>query len=325
MDRIDRQIVHCLRLDGRASFHRIGQVIGSSEQTVARRYRALVEAGALRVTAVAEPVTARTWFARIICRPGAAASLAEAVAARDDVSWVSLTAGGSEVFCATHGPTETETGPVLLERLPRSAQALRFTAFSALHVHDGPAAAWRGLDDPLTPAQAAQLTRTDRTGGSATPGDEHPDDDALIDLLQPDGRATIAALAAALGRPAPSVSARLGRLRRSGRLTIETDVVPRAFGFTAAAFLLIKVAPNRLHRTGQDVSALPATGFTAAVTGSANLLTAVTGRDDEDLYRLVTSVIGLRPGVRDIEVIPILRRVKQARSRLRHGRLDPVR
>src|SRR5690242_614078 len=103
MDRIDRQIVHCLRLDGRAAFQRIGPVVGTSEQTVARRYRALVEAGAVRVVGVVHPGPARsrTWFARIWCRPGAAASLAEAVASRDDVSWVSLTAGGSEVLCAT--------------------------------------------------------------------------------------------------------------------------------------------------------------------------------------------------------------------------------
>jgi len=33
MDRIDRQIVHCLQRDGRASFRRIAAVVGVSEQT----------------------------------------------------------------------------------------------------------------------------------------------------------------------------------------------------------------------------------------------------------------------------------------------------
>src|ERR1700709_2130108 len=36
MDRIDRQIMHCIQRDGRASFRRIAEVLGVSEQTVAR-------------------------------------------------------------------------------------------------------------------------------------------------------------------------------------------------------------------------------------------------------------------------------------------------
>ncbi len=159
MDAVDRQIVHCLQRDGRAPFRRIGDVLGVSEQTVARRYRALREGGTLRVLVLpyARAAGGQAWFARILCRPGSVDALAEGIAARPDVSWVSVTAGGSEVICVTQGTSDTGSGTVLLDRLPRAAQVLRFDAFKAMHMYAGREAEWLAFDDPLTDAQIAAL------------------------------------------------------------------------------------------------------------------------------------------------------------------------
>ena len=45
LDRLDRQLLHALQFDGRVSFRLLAEVLGSSEQTVARRYRRLRDAG----------------------------------------------------------------------------------------------------------------------------------------------------------------------------------------------------------------------------------------------------------------------------------------
>jgi DNA-binding Lrp family transcriptional regulator len=45
----EHQLLHALLLDGRAPFSLLADAIGTSEQTVARRYRRLHEAGAVRV------------------------------------------------------------------------------------------------------------------------------------------------------------------------------------------------------------------------------------------------------------------------------------
>jgi len=44
-DAMDEQLIHALQVDGRASFSRIGAVLGASDRTVARRYHRLREAG----------------------------------------------------------------------------------------------------------------------------------------------------------------------------------------------------------------------------------------------------------------------------------------
>src|ERR1700712_5732376 len=86
VDDLDRKILHALQISGRAPFSLIGEVIGVSEQTVARRYRRLRVAGVVRVVGVVDPAMMGQldWMVRITCRPNAAMALGDALAARDD-------------------------------------------------------------------------------------------------------------------------------------------------------------------------------------------------------------------------------------------------
>jgi hypothetical protein len=79
------------------------------------------------------------------------------MAARDDVSWVSITSGGSEIICVAFSDPSREDGPVLA-RLPRTRQVLSFTAFAVLHMHvSSSEAKWMPFGEPLTPTQIAAL------------------------------------------------------------------------------------------------------------------------------------------------------------------------
>ena len=55
LDQLDRQILRALQLNPRVPFSRIGAALDVSEQTVARRYRRLHRAGAMRVVAAVDP------------------------------------------------------------------------------------------------------------------------------------------------------------------------------------------------------------------------------------------------------------------------------
>ncbi len=94
-DDLEREIIQALQIDPRAGFSRIAEVLGVSEQTVARRYRRLRGEGLLRVIGLVDPrsVGQSEWIVRVSCRPGGVGRLAEALARRDDVSWVTLTRG----------------------------------------------------------------------------------------------------------------------------------------------------------------------------------------------------------------------------------------
>ncbi|MFF6985066.1 AsnC family transcriptional regulator [Streptomyces sp. NPDC010273] len=337
MDTTDRRIVQCLLRDGRASFRRIAEVAEVSEQTVARRYRALVADGAVRVRALPRHALLgdRTWFVRVRCRPDATDTLADALAAREDTAYVSVTSGGSEIVCQTHTGLRDQGGSVL-QRLPRTARVLGFDACAVMHMYLGSGAKWLAFDDPLTDAQAALLHASDQrqratTGGdgggdvrdAGDPGTPREQDGTLLAELARDGRAGVVELARACGWSTSRVSARLEELLTAGALRIAVDLAYPRFGFHAPAYLWLTVAPGRLNATGEALSAHPETTFAAAVTGSANLLVTVTCRTMDDLHSYVTTRVGALDAVHQVDVVPVLHRLKQAGTRLHDGRLIP--
>ena len=62
LDRLDRQLLHALQFDGRASFRVLAELLGASEQTIARRYRRLREAGVVRVVVLSAPAGGQYWI-----------------------------------------------------------------------------------------------------------------------------------------------------------------------------------------------------------------------------------------------------------------------
>ena len=122
VDDLDRQLAQCLGVDGRASFSAIAEVLGVSDQTVARRYRRLRSAGVLRVVGLKYPKSSgyANWFLRLRCVPGSGEAIAAALAKRPDTAWVQLLSGDTEVLCSLRGDS-AEGSESLLTRMPRSA------------------------------------------------------------------------------------------------------------------------------------------------------------------------------------------------------------
>lgn len=80
----------------------IGEALGVSESTVARRYRRLRGAGLLRVVGTFSGALLgyQAWTIRLRCTPDSAAAIARALAARPDTSYVHLRSGGTEISCS---------------------------------------------------------------------------------------------------------------------------------------------------------------------------------------------------------------------------------
>jgi DNA-binding Lrp family transcriptional regulator len=337
IDRLDRRLVHALLLDGRAPFRRIAEALGSSEQTIARRYRRLREAGVLRVVVVPDPRRyPENLFLRIRVQPGATSAVARAVAARDDISWVTISAGASEVTCSLRPASAEARDALLLQGLPRADQVLDVTTATLLHIYaDDERAEWHGLPDGLTAREREALgdgssrrrgafRRSGRTGDAAAPP-IGPEDEDLLAVLRRDGRAGWKELAAATGRPESQVARRVETLLRTGAIFVDAETAPTLLGFRAWAMLWVSVAPSALERVGHELSQHPESAFVAATTGPTNLVASVLCRDTDDLYRYLTERVGRIDGVRDLEVVPAMRVVKQQGSIMDGVRLpDPL-
>jgi DNA-binding Lrp family transcriptional regulator len=316
LDRLDEQIVRGLQLSPRIPFRRLAAALDVSEQTVARRYRALQRNGVLRVIAVVDPTALgeSDWFVRVKTRPEATLDLGRALSQRPDIAWVSVSAGGSELVCAVRSHSQEQRERLLLDRLPRTAAVLDLSASIILRRFVGGSASdWMGLHDVLTAEQQAQLAgeteprRDPRPGAVLT-----PDDYAMLAVLAADGRAPVGALSRAADCSPGRAGRRLDTLLRTGVVYLDVDLAAAALGFRTSAYLWLTVPPARLHETCTALSAHPETPFVAAISGRANVVASVTCRSLSDLYRYVTDRVGLIDGVQSFEVSPTLRRLKQA-------------
>lgn len=327
VDEIDQRILHGLHLAPRVSFAMLAEVLGTSEQTVARRYRRMRRDGIVRVLGVRRPEGRgeTSWVVRVRCRPSGAPALARALAQRDDVSWVSISAGAVEVVCSVRSPSARIREDLLVERLPRSSPVLGIEVAMVMHgyVTELSEPTWLcALDD----AQRAALNKlSEPTPDPAASPVLLPDaqDGALLARLAQDGRATYAELAGASGTTAGAARRRLRALLAAGLVYLDVDVSPEMLGRAVAAHLWATVRPGDLDAAGRSVAELPGVEYAAAITGEHNLIVSVTARDHRDLYQLVTEGVGSLPGIVSLETSPWGTVVKRAGALVADGRLAP--
>jgi DNA-binding Lrp family transcriptional regulator len=324
----DLRLTRALQLAPRASFARLADAVGIHERTASRRYRRLRREGVLRIFGVINPMAVghQLWQVRVRCRPDASESLAAALAARDDIAWVGVTAAGSEVSFSVRSLSVEQRDLLLTRSLPRSAHVLDIAASVVLHVFLGLSSrGWSELDGLLTSEEVAQLADNDAPGLDVAPVQLEPYDSALFDVLAADGRATTARLAAAAGISEGRAARRLATLIRTRTLVIDVDLAHDVFGLTVGAQINLAVTPARLREVGEALARLPEVGYVAAMSGRDNLMAAVACHDLSHLYEFTTERVGALEGIVSMEVVPFTRIVKQSGGLVVDGRLvDPA-
>jgi DNA-binding Lrp family transcriptional regulator len=267
------------------------------------------------------------WMVRLRCRPGSVTEIAEALARRDDVSWVALTAAGSEVTCAVRSRSEEQRDDLLGRRLPRAAAVLDLQASVQLRQFvGGRGHYWAALNGVLTRDEETAL------GSTGSPFVEQPvvrheqlpfdaSDERLVAALAVDGRASLVDLAAASGLTPGRVSRRVRSLLAGGAVYLDVEIAPLALGYRARASLWVRVHPAHVVAVGRAMARMPQVAFAAAVSGPDNLYAVVHCGDLDELFEFTSSRLGTLPGVERLEISLITRQVKTVRTRLAGTRL----
>ena len=311
-DGLDRGLLHALQVDGRAPFRRIGEVLGVSDQTVARRYARLRSVQALRVIGVSDPAVVGDdqWMLRARCAPDAAPQIADALARRPDTSWISLNSGGTEIACSLRARDTVAAGEMLLARLPRTPRVLDVSAHQVLHVFYGGAHEPFTKQGPLDDAQVARLI--EHLPAAAPPPRLDDVDRRILRLLRADGRTAVEDLARECGTSASTVRRRLHDLRAGGLLYLDVDVSPEAHDLPMRTMLYLTVLPADLDAAGRALGGHAEVPFAAATTGRTNVYATVASPDAPALYRYLTTKVAALPGVQGVETAPVIRTVKAA-------------
>ena len=120
LDDLHRSIIDYLRHDGRAANTEIARHLGVSEATVRNRIQSLVSAEILQIVAVTNPAKLGIEVdvaIGITCDPGAIRATADALAAMDEVRFVSLVSGRYDIFAEGLFRSKIELLEFLTDRL----------------------------------------------------------------------------------------------------------------------------------------------------------------------------------------------------------------
>ncbi|MFJ9630029.1 Lrp/AsnC family transcriptional regulator [Streptomyces sp. NPDC101175] len=311
VDRLDLQLLTALEVNGRASFRRLGTVLGTSDQTVARRFRRLTAEAGLRVVAIRDAVALGQdqWTLRLRCAPDNALNIADALARRPDTGWIGLASGGTEIVCLTRPRTPGDYDDLLLGKLPRTPSVMEIRAHQTLHRFYGGPTGWLRRFGALSDDQIAALRP--ETPPAPGPARIEADDEALVAVLERDARATHPELQRATGRSESAVKRRLATLIGSGALYIDIEYDLEALGYGCVAALWITAAPAALHSVGEALAGHDEIASAAATAGATNLVVTAVARNTAGLYDYLSGPLGHLDGVRQVEASPFLRRVKQ--------------
>jgi DNA-binding Lrp family transcriptional regulator len=307
VDTLDLRLLRALQIDGRASFSRIGTVLGVSDRTVARRFQRLCTLANLRVVGIADERRTGevSWIVRLGCVLDAAESLADTLARRPDTVYVAVTSGGTEVVCGVR-----DGDGLVLDRLRRSAQISSISAHCLLRsFHQGPLGRVHRVD-ALTPEQEAAL-RPRPAVPSDGPIPWSAADDVLLEALRRDGRAPLTELGQVTGQSESAVRRRLERLRSAGVLhyIVQLDHEQLDQGFRV--LLWLTVAPAHLTRVGHELADHREVSFAAAVTGDSNIVVSAHFATHTELYAYLASGLRGVEGIGRVETSSVLRQVKQ--------------
>ena len=313
IDRLDQRIIHALYADPRASFSRLSEILGSSEQTIARRYRRLFDGHIVRVVGQldSQRLGRSDWAVRMRCAPGSAPAVAAKLADHPDTAWVQLTSGGTEIFITIHSRDREEPTPLLLSQLSVGRQVVALEAYCLLHMFATGASPPPGsnvlsqeeVDRLRAPARSRTLLERPTTALQDT-------DWPLVHALAEDGRATYRQLAMRTHWHESTVRRRIEELIASEILSFDVDLDSDALGFRSRALLWMSVVPAKLDEVGQSLAERPAVPFVAATTGSTNLIAALLCHDDRSLYEYITGEIAAIDGLTHVETAPVVRAVK---------------
>lgn len=310
LDEIDQRLIAALQCDGRLTAERMSAVLAIPGRAVARRLTGLFAEAGVRVIAVPPrppllgPRQPGVMMLRIKVLRGKMSAVSAALAVRDDIPFIDLSASGDELSAILLGGSDS----LVFRQLPSTSAVTAVEAETVMHVFSD-ATQWRL--DVLTPEERSALGDTPaRSGGGGPAADLDDGDRAIAAALGGNGRLPASAVARDTGLPETTVRRRLGALLAQGRLVTQVIVDPRRLGLVVDANLRMQVPPGRVEAAGQALAAHPAVHGAFATTGRANLTAVVWLRDLEHLYEFITRDVAAL-GVDNVDTLLVGRALKR--------------
>ena len=307
VDELDVALLDALHLNPLASFEELGSVLEVAPVTAARRWRRLVSTGRAWVSSAPGPqLPLRAALFEAECQPGAASAVAAEFAAIPQVFSVNITTGPDNLYAFVIAADQPLLAALVVDTLPAIAGLNRVQSALMTQLFSG--TRWRL--GGLSPDQVRAVTPEPAKAIPAHEFDEF--DRELFLALQHDGRLSFRDLAAAVGRPEPTVRRRMGLLTHAGMLAFRTDFARVQAGWPTAVALKLSVTGSAVAAVGRTLVRYPETRFCVELTGggAANIFVTMQLHNVSDLDPVIHRLSAEHPGVAVLDTRVVLRSLK---------------
>jgi DNA-binding Lrp family transcriptional regulator len=300
-------------------------VVGSSESTVARRAQRMIEAGEIRVIAVADPIRCGFGYPVLVqlrCELGTASRVAHALADRSDVRFLALVTGSFDIVMELIVPSRRYLAGVLLDELP-AIQGIKETTTDTVLRNFKMSYDW---SRDLLGGAGAELGHSN-TVPDAPPANVQALDEIdlrLYEVLQEDGRRSFSELASTVGVSESMARRRIDSLRGRGCLRFATLLEPYLLGYDVECFCWVRIDLSRLEEAATTLAGHQEVRYLSATIGHSDLICEFILRSQEDLYDFSTRTLGRLPGMQGVDIGLELQTVKRAYLRMTTPEDAPV-
>jgi DNA-binding Lrp family transcriptional regulator len=281
LDGLDLLLVTALQTTPRADWRRLGQLLGISASTAARRWARLTQEGLAWQSCHPLHLPGISAFAALIeidTTAGKLYQVAAQLAEDPHVFDVLHLSGARDLLVlagfANHAQLARYVG-VRLASLD-GVVATRAQLATAIHTE---ASGWRADRLPTRPGAAAHRPSPALATAAAPrpPGSTEPDeaDLLLMTALSQDPRRPVAEMAGRTGLSPTTVARRLARLQTGRVLAWRCDVARVAAGWPLAAHLWGRLPPDQTAQATTQLAGMREVRMCASITGPSNLYLTV--------------------------------------------------
>jgi DNA-binding Lrp family transcriptional regulator len=316
MEPIDARIVAAVQADARASYAQLAATVDVSESTVMRRLQRLRSSGELVVIGIIDAQRCglgRPVLVQLRTEPSRTLEVAQAVAARTDVRFLTVVSGRSDIICELIVRDRRHLATTLLQEMAKIEGISSTSTAAVLRTYKTRDEWSRGLLPDSVPATAPAMSSD--VGLKAPKMDDL--DLALINALGQDGRRSYVDLANELGLSERAVARRVSTLLAGKQLGFATFVDPSALGFEVEAFLRLRVDLASADTVATLLASHTEIRYVSVTAGYHDIVCEAVLHDNDALHEFMTGTLGNLRGVRDLEIDLELHTMKRSFRQLK--------
>lgn len=302
-DELDLQIAHLLQIDPRIPWVTAARILGVSASSLARRWTRLTEQGLAWIATYPSPAgQGLTAFIDVRCEPGRGGEVAETLCRESAVLSLDECTGDRDLLLTVIMPSQNELTRFVLDTVQHLPGVIgtQCSLVTAMHTEGS---SWRvdALDPAQQQAAVCHLVPLGHHIGGGVP------DPKLLTALARDGRASVAALAREVCRPASTIHRELAQLRGQGHIVSRCDVAPELSGWSIEWSWLANVPVGAKAAVVETLRDRPELRLCTSVAGTANLIFSIRARQLSELAQFERMLAAAHPGLVPAETMVHLR------------------